>query len=216
MDNFKKKKFIKFHLGSKYIYSHIDAVHAYPPQSDKFTGEIVEGIVNEINCSAIIATVSRKKADINRPINEKNCEAIDEYRDAIRQILKHLNILDENGNLSRPYLHLAIHGMKDTYNKDIEIGTRKGITCSENVKDWVLEEIKKSIISFGIDKTFPGNISKSVHRLGDLSSNQHYSGYGENFNTIQLEFSLNLRQNHRREVIKIISDLILKFCDEFK
>jgi len=80
MIDFIEKKYIKFHLGNEEVYSHIDAVHAYPPQSDKFTGEIAEGIVNEINCSAIIATVSRKKADINRPRNEKNCEAIDEYR----------------------------------------------------------------------------------------------------------------------------------------
>lgn len=216
MDNFITKKFVKFYLGSKNIYAHVDAVHAYPPQSDKYTREIVEGIVNETNCSAIIATVSRKKADINRPRNEKNSEAIDEYRDAIRQILEHLNILDENDKLSRSYLHLAIHGMKDKYNKDIEIGTRNGITCSENVKDWVLEELKKSVTSVGIDKIFRGDVSKSVHRLGDLISNQNYSGYGDNFNTIQLEFSLNLRQNHRREAIKILSNLILKFYEKFK
>lgn len=216
MYNFITKKLIKFYLGSKNIYAHVDAVHACPTQSDKFTGEIVEGIVKEINCSAIIATVSRTEADINRPRNEKNREAIDEYRDAIKQILEHLYILDKDGKLSRPYLHLAIHGMKDDHNKDIEIGTRCGATCSENVKNWVLEEIKESFISVGIDKNFRGNISKSVHRLGDLSSNQSYSGYGEKFNTIQLEFSLNLRKNRRKEIVKSLSDLIVKFCDEFE
>jgi len=216
MTDFIRKKYVKFQLGNEEIYSHIDAVHTYPPQSDKYTGEIVEDIVNEINCSAIIATVSRKYKDINRPRNEKNCEAIDEYRDTIRQILEHLNILEENDKISRPYLHIAIHGMKDKYNEDIEIGTRNGVTCSENVKEWVIEELKKSGTTVGIDKTFTGDISKSVHRLGDLSSNQNYLGYGENFNTIHLEFSLNLRQNHRKEIIKSLSDLILKFCDKFK
>ena len=106
--------------------------------------------------------------------------------------------------------------MKDDYNKDIEIGTRYGTTCSEKVKDWVFSELKKSVVSIGIDKIFPGDISKSVHRIGDLSSDRNYSGYGENFNTIQLELSLNLRQNHRRDVIKVLSDLILKFSDKFK
>jgi len=216
MKDFIEKKYIKFCLGNKDIYSHIDALHACPPQEDRFTGNIVERIINEINCSAIIAAVSRKIVDINRPRNEKNSEAIDEYRDAIRQILEHLSILNENGKLSRPYLHLAIHGMKDDYNKDIEIGTRYGTTCSQRVKDWILAELKKSLASVGIDNIFPGDISKSVHRLGDLSSNQHYSGYGENFNTIQLEFSLNLRQNYRKEIIKMLSELILKFCSEFK
>ena len=216
MKDFIEKKYIKFCLGNKDIYSHIDALHACPPQEDRFTGNIVERIINEINCSAIIAAVSRKIVDINRPRNEKNSEAIDEYRDAIRQILEHLSILNENCKLSRPYLHLAIHGMKDDYNKDIEIGTRYGTTCSQGVKDWILAELKKSLASVGIDNIFPGDISKSVHRLGDLSSNQHYSGYGENFNTIQLEFSLNLRQNYRKEIIKMLSELILKFCSEFK
>jgi len=216
VDNFTTKKFIKFYLGSKNIYAHVDAVHTCPPKHDKSTGEIVEGIVKEISCSAIIGTVSRTEADINRPRNEKNREVIDEYRDTIRQILEHIDILDKDGKLSRPYLHLAIHGIQDDYNKDIEIGTRYGATCSKSVKDWVLEEINKSLTSFGIDNTFPGDPSKSVHRSGDLKNNQNYPGYGENFNTIQVELSLNLRQNHRREVIKILSDLIIKFCNFFR
>jgi len=216
MKNFVTRKFVKFYLGRKNIYSHIDAVHACPPRHDKFTGEIVEGIVKEINCSAIIAVVSRTKADINRPRNDKNCEAIDEYRDSIRQILKHLDILDKDGKLSHPYLHLAIHGMKDEYNKDIEIGTRYGDACSENVKNWVVEEIKKSFITVGIDRKFSGNKSKSVHRLGDLKEIHNYPGYGINFNTVQLELSLNSRKNHRNKIINILSELILNFCDNFK
>jgi len=216
VDNFILQKYVKFHLGSKNMYAHVDALHACPPQHDKFTGKIVEGIVKETNCSSIIATVSRKKVDINRPRNKKNCEAIDEYRDIIKQILEHLDIINNYGGLSRPYLHLAIHGMKDEYNKDIEIGTRCGATCSENIKDWLVEGLMESIKSVGIDKTFPGDLSKSVHRLGNLNSNQNYPGYAKNFNTIQLELSLNLRQNHRKEIIKIISDLILKFCNFFQ
>ena len=215
MKEFIEKKFVKFCLGSKEVHCHIDAVHASPPKHDKFTGDIVEGIAKEINCSAIIATVSRTIADINRSRNEENGEAIDEYRASIRQILEHLNIIDIDGTLLKPYLHLAIHGMKDKNNNEIEIGTRYGATCSEHVKNWVVEEIIKSFTSTGIDRNFPGDPSKSVHRLGDLNNNQNYSGYRENFNTIQLEFSLRLRQNHRKEIIKMLGDLILKFSRVF-
>lgn len=130
MIDFIKKKYIKFYLGNKYIYSHVDAVHACPPLSDKFTGEIVEGIVNRINCSSIIATVSRRNANLNRPRNNESREAIDECRLTIRQILKHLDILEKDGNLKRPYLHLAIHGMKNDWNKEIEVGTRFDKSCS--------------------------------------------------------------------------------------
>ena len=90
MVNFTEKKFIKFYLGCKEIYSHIDAVHAHPPNADEFTGDIAEGVVNRINCSGIIAIVSRTIADLNRPRNSNNKEAIDEYRQTIREILKYI------------------------------------------------------------------------------------------------------------------------------
>ena len=128
---------------------------------------------------------------------------------------QHLNIIDTNGTLSKPYLHLAIHGMKDEYNNDIEIGTRCGVTCAENVREWLVEGLKESINSVAIDKNFIGDPSKSVHRLGDLKEAHNYPGYGVNFNTIQLEINLNLRRNHRGEIIKILSELILNFCEKF-
>jgi len=72
-----EKKFIKFHLGSKEIRSHIDAVHAHPPNADELTGDIVEGVVNRINCSGIIAIVSRTIFDLKRTRNINNKESID-------------------------------------------------------------------------------------------------------------------------------------------
>lgn len=145
MDNFTEKKFIKFYLGNKEIRLHIDAVHACPPKADELTGDIVEGVVNKINCSGIIAIVSRIIVDLNRPRNRNNKESIDEYRQTIREILIHTDNLDENVKLTRPYLHLAIHGMKDKWDNDIEIGTLYGKTCSPEVKSWFVNGIKKHI-----------------------------------------------------------------------
>ena len=138
MVNFTEKKFIKFYLGSKEIRSHIDAVHACPPKAHEFTGDIVERVVNKINCSGIVAIRSRKDADLNRPRNNNNKKAIDEYRQTIKQILEHIDYLDENGRLLKPFLHLAIHGMRDKWKEDIEIGTLYGRTCSLEVKDWFI------------------------------------------------------------------------------
>lgn len=205
MVNFTAKKFVKFYLGSKKIRSHIDAVHACPPSADNFTGDIVEGVVNKINCSGIIAIVSRTIADLNRPRNNKNKEAIDEYRQTIREILEHTSTLDKDGRLARPYLHLAIHGMKDR-DKEIVIGTLHGKACSPEVKEWFVGEIKKHITKTRIDRKFPGESSKSVHRLD----------YGDNFNTFQIEISRTLREKHKKELINIFSDIIIHFNEEFK
>ena len=216
MANFTSKKFIKFYMGSKKIRSHIDAVHACPPKADEFTGDIVEGVVNKINCSGIIAIVSRTIVDLNRPRNSNNEEGIDEYRQTIREILGHIGNLDGNGKLSRPHLHLALHGMKDKWNVDIEIGTQHGKTCSPEVKEWFVSEIKKHFRRVQIDGRFPGDSSKPVHRCGDQASDLNYLGYGNNFNTFQVEISRMLREKNQKELIDIFSNIILKYNSEFK
>jgi len=217
LGNFTRKKFIRFHLGTKQIRSHIDAVHACPPKADEFTGDVVEGVVNKIDCSGIIAIVSRTEADLNRPRNSNNKEAIDEYRQTLREILEHIDNLDENGMSSRPYLHLAIHGMmEDKRNEDIEIGTLHGKTCSLLVRDWFVNEIENHIKKFQIDRRFPGDPSKSVHRCGDQTSDLNYLGYGANFNTFQIEISKTLRENRQKELVDIFSDIISRFNEQFE
>lgn len=216
MANFTNKKFIKFYMGSKKIRSHIDALHACPPKADEFTGDIVEGVVNKINCSGIIAIVSRTIVDLNRPRNSNNEEAIDEYRQTIREILGHIGNLDGNGKLSRPYLHLAIHGMKNKWNEDIEIGTQYSKTCSPEVKEWFDSEIKKNFKRIQIDVRFCGDSSKSVHRCGDQTKDFNYLGYGNNFNTFQIEISRTLRENYQKKLINKFSDIVNHFNEKFK
>jgi len=214
---FKQKDFLKIHLGEKGIRSHIDALHAQPPCSDKFTGDIVEGVVSQINCSGIVATVSRKEIDLNRPRNGHNKDAIDEYRQAIRDILSHIGVLEDNGKLSRPYLHIAIHGLSNKWEKDIIIGTKFGQTCSEDVKSWLVGKFKeeKYIKRLCVDEIYPGDSSKSVHRCGDKTSDHSYFGYGENFNTFQIEISRTLREKHQTELIALFCKLIKDFKKRF-
>ena len=216
MKKFIKKKYIKLYLGSKDIRSHIDAIHAAPRCSDKFTGDIVEGVVNKIDCSGIIAIVSRTRIDLNRPRNSNNKEGIDEYRQTIREILRHIGNLDGNRKSSKPYLHLALHGMKDKWNMDIEIGTLHGKTCSPEVKEWFVSEVKKHFGRVQVDGRFPGDFSKPVHRCGDQTSDPNYLGYGNNFNTFQIEINRILREEKQKYLIDTFSDIILKYNNEFK
>lgn len=215
---FRSGKFIRYYFGSKEIRAHIDAVHAAPPCSDKFTGEIVEGVVKKINCCGIIAIVSRCEANLNRPRSKKNKDAIDEYRYIIQKIQEHINNLDKNRKALKPYLHLAIHGMSNKWNIDMEIGTLEGKTCSINVKNWFINEIKNRneiIKNLQMDTRFHGNISKSVHRCGYSINSTDYLGYGKNFNTFQVEISRTLREYYRDKIIDMFSDIIINFNRTF-
>lgn len=206
----KNKNYLIYNLGDAQLRSHVDAVHAQSPKSDKYTKEIVLGIIERTNASGIIATVSRTIMDINRPRNDKNAPAVDEYRKTISKIIRSKNILDENNMLTRNYLHLAIHGMTQSihYNTDFEIGTCGGKSCSPQVVDWFTTQLQL-LSTIGINNRFPGVKAKiDCHRNGDA---QNYLGYGNGFNTIQVEISPSWRKNNQEELINFFSDIIRDF-----
>lgn len=209
-----RKKYILYNIGNKDLKSHIDAVHAQSPNSDQFTGEIVKGVINKINASGIIGIVSRDIMDLNRPRSKKNAPAIDEYRSAINAIVGSKKILDVNSNLTRNYLHLAIHGMKNHHKNEFEIGTRSGNSCSEEIIKWFMESIQVISKKVSLNNIFKGDGSKVFHRRGDLTSN--YSGYGEKFNTIQIEINREWRENKQEELINYFSNVIQDFDIKFK
>lgn len=216
--NFHQLKYLKYRIGVDIPHVLIDAVHATSPQADKFTGEIAREVTRKTSCHCIISTMSRIIADINRPRNSSNEAAIEEYRNAIREMLQSAEILNSHGTLKRPFLHLAIHGMRDRPDKDVEIGTRHGATCSASIRDWIVKRFctwsqehiegrRPPIVV--VDEELKGDISKTFHRHGDDTSG--YLGYGPNFNTVQIEFSRWLREEHRSELIDFLSQLVLDF-----
>ena len=83
----KRKRYLLYNIGDNNMCSHLDALHAQNPKSDQYTGKIVRGVIDKINASGIIATISRTIMDLNRPRNKTNAPAIDEYRDTINEIL---------------------------------------------------------------------------------------------------------------------------------
>ena len=197
MEKMKEGKYLKYNIGERKYSSHLDAVHAVNPKSDSYTGIIVNDVIKRINASGIIATISRTKMDINRPRNNKNAPAIDEYRTVINEILESKKIILPQNRLSRNYLHMAIHGMKDEYGTDFEIGTHNGDSCSLEIEKWFLNKLNTISTNIGVNKRFPGDQSKCYHRVGDPSTG--YSGYGDNFHTIQIEICKKWRHpRHRR------------------
>ncbi len=208
-----KEKYFYYHVGNAVLSSHIDAVHAASPKADKFTGVIADSVIRNCNASGIIARVSRTLMDVNRARELKNAPAIDQYRNIIRTLLDSKKLLNENEKLKRPYLHLALHGMRDDRKADFIIGTCYGESCSDNVAGWFLQELKKISTRIRVDEVFPGNESKAYHRNGDLPNN--YPGYGKLFNTIQIEINRTWRAKKQALLTKFFSQVITQFDHSF-
>jgi hypothetical protein len=213
---------IKYHEGNGFVCCHTDALHAMPPEADLYTDSIVVKLIALTGCAGIIGTVSRKTADLNRIPSVANEAAWKEYKEALSGFLRRLDILDtDDHRLTKPYLHLAIHGMKDQYYGPyaIEIGTRYGKSCSPNVREWLCNTLaakakiaKIPELTIVIDRNFPGDKSLGTHRLGDDKGDP---GYGDNFHSFQVEIARTLRQYYRAQIAALFASVILEFQSDY-
>lgn len=210
--------FTELYQGSGIRTVLIDAVHATGPGGEPGTAEIARGVSRATGCHCILGTVSRRAADLNRPPNRRNRSAILEYRRRIETVLREADLLND-GVLTQPFLHLAIHGMHDDHGHDIEIGTRHGETCSEPVASWIYEKLEAWTHHLEprpvVERDFEliGDRSKAFHRSGHRAT--AYAGYGSKFNTVQLEWARWLRDDHRKAVIEVLSSVVTEFDTSF-
>ncbi|GAB4293602.1 MAG: hypothetical protein Kow0090_08010 [Myxococcota bacterium] len=218
MTGFAEKEFVRYYKGDRRIRAHIEALHAAEPRADKFTGEIATAVAKITDCHCIIAKLSREIADLNRPpspLNKDSLRAVREYREAIREILEHIGNIGADGKVSRPYLRLSLHGLSRRRSADVIIGTLKGKSCSPDVKERLLnmlseglKEIKGEDVKIESEGAFAGNVSLGYLRDGDGVIG--YVGFGEGFNSIQLEISRELREFHRLELIFLLCRVIVE------
>jgi hypothetical protein len=211
--NFIEDKYIAYYLGKLDIYCHIDAVHSEKPRADINTKELVIEIIKNTDCSGIYALISRKYMDLNRPLNQTNKPAILEYRNAIFSILNHLKLLDSSEKIIKPYLHLALHGMKNNKKKEIEVGTRNNETCSEDIFIWFCNKLKE-YCKYVFDRDL--KIVYNEQFIGDFSKRHHRDNYGLLYNTIQIEFNKTLRTRYFNKTVKVLTKIIKDFYTEQK
>lgn len=228
---YEQGRFLKYSYGN--LCCHLDAVHATRPSFDEaagvvggtkrwdiYTAELISGAA-ACGCTGIIATVSRLSADLNRGPEHQapfQKEALQEYRQVIRNNLGRLSILSDRGRLVRPYLHLAIHGMGDHWwgKNAIELGNRRGCsdqTCSGNIFHWFLFSLKNKLddrlpgVRIVSNRHFTGDPSLAYHRYGYCD----YRGYGQHYNAIQLEISYTLRRDYRGELVAVLVEIAREF-----
>ena len=218
---FSRRSCVEYAMSSRSPRVLVDAVHAASPGGDSFTGRIARRVAEDTGCHCIIGVISRRLADLNRPPNDANMAAINEYRSVIHEMLQESDLLRATGMLDRPFLHLAIHGMKDRTDRDVELGTLHGASCDHEVIDWIEPRFSKWLRSFPDeahslvvlrDCVFCGDQSKAYHRVGDYATDYH--GYGDCFNTVQVEFAHWLRRNQQSSVVHILGDIVRKFAQQ--
>jgi len=198
MSRYIKKKFVKFERTQSNVQ--IDCYHNCPPGQEFYVEEIVRGVCESVGCSSVLAMVSRFTADLNCEMNDKNIEAISEYREVLQGNFK------LNGNLEKPYLLIILHGMKNREGKDIEIGTRSGKLASVEITKWFVGRMRDKFSNMKVvdDEEFGGP---------DVLEN-HRKLFGKNLNIFQIELSLNIREKFRRDVVSGISEILEDFKEE--
>ncbi len=216
--NYENGKYVKYCFASKTNNILIDAIHAHPPRSEYMAKEIVEAVTGIIGCNCIIATVSRVDADLNRHRNKKNGKAVDEYRAVIKSMLEQAELVDANGKLKQPFLHVGVHGMMDRPDNHLEIGTVFGESCSREIEktmhdlankwaDSMEEKIERPKIL--LNEQWFGDPSIAAHRIGDQISN--YPGYGDNYNMVQIEIANYLRIDYFQDSVNLLCAMFQEF-----
>jgi N-formylglutamate amidohydrolase len=205
----KQGSFVNYRAASGLVNVVLDAPHAARPSSDLHTGSIVQQAADRLACHVVVGLVSRTVADLNRAPTESSRGAVSEYRQFLEQAVMAAG-LDPDGKLTRDFLHLSIHGMKDREEYDFELGTRDGETCSPQVESWAMDVCGRWATALpnaprvALNRRFRGDPVLEVHRHGDGSG---YGGFGTLHNTIQIEFSRTLREDRADDVARLLVEL---------
>ncbi|WP_457623861.1 hypothetical protein [Persephonella sp.] len=194
-----KTNFVEYKILSDKAGIILDAPHAKPPKADKFTGEIAKVVAERLKAPYVISKVSRlTQADLNRDENYPlplQKQARLEYVN----VLKHIK-----AGTNKPVIHIALHGIKDSYGYDFIIGTRHGKICdlktAEKIKNLLETEFKKFNLQpvVVIDKLFPG----------DPSLEKLKKQIGGNYQIVQLEISRKFRDNYQKETIEVLKNVL--------
>lgn len=205
---------------------------------EDYLNPLVLGVAEKSKSSYYIAKKTRRFMDANRPqntrrISEKNTreEFGHGYYEAQKKIMSKFVEKNEN-ELLKPFLHISLHGKSDEPGDvgDVIIsnGLRdKKMPCDPQIARWFSDRLNYEIqqkglvndnneyFSSGVAKEgdrFCGNIVHTKRRFGDES----FDALGENYQYIQVELSLVLREKYLSELQDILSVILEEFQNKFK
>ena len=101
--------------------------------------------------------------------------------------------------------------MRDDHDWDIELGTVSGQSCTPVILEWLLKTLHSKLQQ--LQRPNGGNIRIGANQYftGDPSIAAHRQRYGNNFNSVQIEFAHWLRQDYQKEVIEVLGEIVNNF-----
>ncbi len=210
--------YIKYRLGNPSVHCHCEAIHA---DSDSYTQQLVEDICKYSGCSGIISTASSRKYDLNRPANPRSMDAVYEYRDTIRRILQHLEILSPDNQVTVPFLHIAFHAIKNDDTNSSEIRVSYEEPASASIANWFGNKLKEktgNITGFGgspvrVNLQFVDEKSRQFRRYGEKGN--IYNGDNKAYHFLLVEISEDLRCMSMKPLARSFNEVIREFTMEF-
>lgn len=213
--NFIRWKFLRLLEATKNRCVLIDALHASPESHKRefYTDEIAEQVAEETGCHCIIAERPREEMDLNQFPREKSWPAHKQYRDTIHYLLDKENLLNSDGRVKFPFLHLSLHGMMNDHSKDVELGTNFGNSCSRDILDWTFGRFQNWADSFPVDNPKPVIMANDENEAlyGHPVIAVHRQKYGHNYNAIQVELAHWIRENHRDSLVELLKRMVREF-----
>jgi len=213
---------------------------------DEFTADIAQAVAKKTDSALIIAGKSKAFAEANRYWWKREAKNIEvkgsknpvfpyEYSRRIKaalfwsidKILHNNGMLDEKGELMRPFFRLSVHGMENNENFDFAIAGSRNIADQEKVEMFA-NLLRKNIKQVGLN--VDGETPKVVIALKEDPKTKKYSGaaslnqyrkesdnavfqhpsFGRNFQNIQLEISARLRKDElaREKVVDVLAGVV--------
>jgi len=181
----------------------------------------VEGICKRSGCSGIINTAPSFKYDLNRHANPRNMEAVFEYRDTLRRILRYMEVLGSDEKVILPFLHIAFHAIRngDTHGSEIRVSYTE--PASYSMINWFANRLREKTRKLSVHGGSPVRIRvQFIDRQTNLfqrywESCRSFNGENRAYHFIMVEISEDLRSMGREPLIKAFSETILDFSSEF-
>jgi len=217
-DDSVNRVFIKYRLGREDVHCHCESVYA---DTENFTAEIVEGICKRSGCSGIISTTPSQKYDLNRHANPRNMDAVYEYRDTMHRILQHMEVLSPDDKVVLPYLHMAMHAIRngDTHGSEIRVSYTE--PASYSMINWFCNKLKEKTKNISVHGGSPVRVSAQyVDRQSNLFQRywencEIYNGENKAYHFMLVEISEDLRCMCREALVKAFSEIVRDFSSEF-
>jgi len=217
----------------------IDKILELYNRVDHGTREVVLGVnkINKVSC--LVARKSRLVTDMNHsslsretldntPTQEYLLGAREVNWEIQKKIIAETVGLDDDGKAQAPFLCLTVHG-KSNSGPDFIIGGKVKFgqaVCDPAIANWFKSELERIIEEKNIINIKDQSATVGINLEGDKYSgsdnflatrygDDQHNGFGELFQTIQIETDTRMRKKSLETISQILAQVLEKFKEDF-